>query len=57
VVVRAPAAVHGAIRSAEIDLHDAGSVALFEFVDAPAIECDVTLAPSETSSANDAGGA
>jgi valyl-tRNA synthetase len=44
VVVNAPVALHAAIVSAQGDLADAGSVARFEYGDAPQITCIITLA-------------
>jgi valyl-tRNA synthetase len=47
-VVSAPAEVLALVRSAEPDLRDSGTVERFEWVEADALSCAVTLAPQPT---------
>jgi len=44
-VVHAPHDLHGAIRSAEVDLCDAGTIEAMQVVDGDTLSCDITLAP------------
>jgi len=47
-VVRGPADLLAAVRAAELDLRDSGTVRGFQWLDGDALSCTVTLAPPET---------